>query len=185
MRHLLTHTGGTGDIFGPEFTTNRLTLREHGDYLACTARVRSATNRARNIDIRTTASFCSARSSRSDRPVVLRSRPERGLPACRHECDRFTSRVRERPCAFDRVSERDGAWVANTDTLPGGAPRRARLLDRRRFLPIRRSARIGKAHLESAARRGHRPQEQRYGYGFGAQGEGPLRMYGMAAARRG
>ena len=34
MRHLLTHTGGTGDIFGPEFEQNRLTLREHSDYVA-------------------------------------------------------------------------------------------------------------------------------------------------------
>jgi D-alanyl-D-alanine carboxypeptidase len=33
VRHLLTHTGGTGDIFGPEFEQNRLKLREHGDYL--------------------------------------------------------------------------------------------------------------------------------------------------------
>jgi CubicO group peptidase (beta-lactamase class C family) len=29
VRHLLTHTGGTGDIFGPEFGQNRLALREH------------------------------------------------------------------------------------------------------------------------------------------------------------
>ena len=33
VRHLLTHTGGTGDIFGPEFDANRLTLKEHTDYL--------------------------------------------------------------------------------------------------------------------------------------------------------
>ena len=33
VRHLLTHTGGTGDIFGPEFDRDRLTLREHGDYV--------------------------------------------------------------------------------------------------------------------------------------------------------
>jgi CubicO group peptidase (beta-lactamase class C family) len=33
VRHLLTHTGGTGDIFGPEFEKNRLALREHADYL--------------------------------------------------------------------------------------------------------------------------------------------------------
>ena len=31
--HLLTHTGGTGDIFGPLFTANRLELRTTGDYL--------------------------------------------------------------------------------------------------------------------------------------------------------
>ncbi len=33
VRHLLTHTGGTGDIFGPEFDRNRLNLREHADYV--------------------------------------------------------------------------------------------------------------------------------------------------------
>jgi D-alanyl-D-alanine carboxypeptidase len=33
VRHLLTHTGGTGDIFGPEFEQNRLKLREHHDYV--------------------------------------------------------------------------------------------------------------------------------------------------------
>jgi len=33
VRHLLTHTGGTGDIFGPQFDSNRLELREHKDYV--------------------------------------------------------------------------------------------------------------------------------------------------------
>jgi CubicO group peptidase (beta-lactamase class C family) len=33
IHHLLTHTGGTGDIFGPEFNANRLELRETDDYL--------------------------------------------------------------------------------------------------------------------------------------------------------
>ena len=31
--HLLTHTGGTGDIFGPAFTANRTELRTTADYL--------------------------------------------------------------------------------------------------------------------------------------------------------
>lgn len=31
--HLLTHTGGTGDIFGPAFTARRTELRTTGDYL--------------------------------------------------------------------------------------------------------------------------------------------------------
>jgi D-alanyl-D-alanine carboxypeptidase len=31
--HLLTHTGGTGDIFGPEFAARRSELRTVGDYL--------------------------------------------------------------------------------------------------------------------------------------------------------
>jgi D-alanyl-D-alanine carboxypeptidase len=33
IHHLLTHTGGTGDIFGPQFDANRLELRETDDYL--------------------------------------------------------------------------------------------------------------------------------------------------------
>jgi D-alanyl-D-alanine carboxypeptidase len=34
IQHLLTHTGGTGDIFGPEFDAHRLELRSHADYVA-------------------------------------------------------------------------------------------------------------------------------------------------------
>jgi D-alanyl-D-alanine carboxypeptidase len=34
VRHLLTHTGGTGDIFTPEFFEHRAELCEPGDYLA-------------------------------------------------------------------------------------------------------------------------------------------------------
>ncbi|MDT9600099.1 serine hydrolase domain-containing protein [Sphingosinicella rhizophila] len=33
VHHLLTHTGGTGDIFGPQFEARRLTLRTHQDYV--------------------------------------------------------------------------------------------------------------------------------------------------------
>jgi D-alanyl-D-alanine carboxypeptidase len=33
IQHLLTHTGGTGDIFGPEFDAHRLELRTFADYL--------------------------------------------------------------------------------------------------------------------------------------------------------
>jgi CubicO group peptidase (beta-lactamase class C family) len=33
VRHLLSHTGGTGDIFGPEFTARRTGLKTHADYL--------------------------------------------------------------------------------------------------------------------------------------------------------
>jgi D-alanyl-D-alanine carboxypeptidase len=33
IHHLLTHTGGTGDIFGPQFQSRRKSLRTIGDYL--------------------------------------------------------------------------------------------------------------------------------------------------------
>ena len=31
--YLLTHTGGTGDFFGPEFDERRLSLKTHDDYV--------------------------------------------------------------------------------------------------------------------------------------------------------
>jgi CubicO group peptidase (beta-lactamase class C family) len=34
VENLLTHTGGTGDIFGPQFTANRLSLKDPKDYVA-------------------------------------------------------------------------------------------------------------------------------------------------------
>jgi D-alanyl-D-alanine carboxypeptidase len=34
VHHLLTHTGGTGDIFGPEYSARRLELRTLDDYIA-------------------------------------------------------------------------------------------------------------------------------------------------------
>jgi D-alanyl-D-alanine carboxypeptidase len=34
VHHLLTHTGGAGDIFGPQFTANRLNLKTLKDYVA-------------------------------------------------------------------------------------------------------------------------------------------------------
>lgn len=33
IRQLLTHTGGTGDFFGPQFDANRLNLKTHKDYI--------------------------------------------------------------------------------------------------------------------------------------------------------
>ena len=33
IRHLLSHTGGTGDFFGPQFDQHRLELRTHSDYV--------------------------------------------------------------------------------------------------------------------------------------------------------
>jgi CubicO group peptidase (beta-lactamase class C family) len=34
IHHLLSHTGGTGDFFGPEYQANRTELKDHEDYLA-------------------------------------------------------------------------------------------------------------------------------------------------------
>jgi D-alanyl-D-alanine carboxypeptidase len=57
IHHLLTHTGGTGDIFGPEFAKNRLKLKELGTTWGFTARVAWTSNRAASGRTATTA-FC-------------------------------------------------------------------------------------------------------------------------------
>ena len=56
VRHLLTHTGGTGDIFGPEFEEHRLPLREHRDYLKLYGSGGSPRSRVPALSTPTTAS---------------------------------------------------------------------------------------------------------------------------------
>ena len=63
VRHLLTHSGGTGDIFGPEFDQHRPQLREHRDYLKLYGPRGSPTSRVPALRTPTTALSCSAPSS--------------------------------------------------------------------------------------------------------------------------
>jgi CubicO group peptidase (beta-lactamase class C family) len=65
VRHLLTHTGGTGDIFGPELELNRSNLEEHSDYVKLYgSRGLRHEPGARSTSTRTTDSSCSACSSK-------------------------------------------------------------------------------------------------------------------------
>jgi CubicO group peptidase (beta-lactamase class C family) len=182
VRHLLTHTGGTGDIFGPEFEQNRLKLREHGDYLKLYGR-RGLTHEP------------GARFEYSNYGFVLLSALiERvsGLSYYDYVRDNVFRRVgmtaTDSLPESDRVSKRavgymrpyPGAdWEPNTDTLPwrgtaaGGGY--ATVGDLMRFAQALESGKlISKATLAEATR----PREQQYGYGFGMLGEGPLRSYG-------
>jgi CubicO group peptidase (beta-lactamase class C family) len=74
---------------------------------------------------------------------------------------------------------RNGAWVANTDTLPwrgtaaGGGY--STVGDLFRFAQALESGRLASKKLLAEATK---PQEQQYGYGFGIQGDGALRRYG-------
>jgi CubicO group peptidase (beta-lactamase class C family) len=61
--HLLTHTGGTGDIFGPQFMANRTELRTTGITSGSTARAACSSRRGRSMCTATTASCSSAPSS--------------------------------------------------------------------------------------------------------------------------
>jgi D-alanyl-D-alanine carboxypeptidase len=183
VRHLLTHTGGTGDIFGPKFDQHRLQLREHRDYL-------------RLYGSRGLTHEPGARFEYSNYGFVLLGalieRASGGSyydyvdnhvfrPAGMTSTGSFpeSTDVPNRAVGYMRASPAGGAWVPNAETLPwrgaaagGGYSTVGDLL---RFAQALSSGRlISKATLAEATR----PHQQQYGYGFGVQGEGRLRSYG-------
>lgn len=180
VRHLLTHTGGTGDIFGPEFVQNRLTLREHGDYLKlygsrALTHEPGAEHRYSNygfvllgalIEKVSGVSYYDYVRSRIFEPAGMTSSDS--LPE--------SEKVKDRSIGY---MKREGQWVPNTDTLPwrgtaagGGYTTAGDLL---RFAQALESGRlISKAMLAEATK----PQAEDYGYGFGMEGEGALKSYG-------
>jgi CubicO group peptidase (beta-lactamase class C family) len=178
VRHLLTHTGGTGDIFGPEFDVNRLKLRTHGDYVKLYGS-RGLTHEP------------GARHEYSNYGFVLL-----GALVERVSGESYYEYVREnvfRPAGMTStdslpesvnvprraVGYMYGGSVPNTEVLPwrgtsagGGYSTVGDLL---RFAQALESGKlISKEMLAEATR----PQEQQYGYGFGVQGEERLRSFG-------
>jgi D-alanyl-D-alanine carboxypeptidase len=182
VRHLLTHTGGTGDIFGPKFDQHRLQLREHRDYLKLYGR-RGLTQEPGTRFEYSNYGF-----------VLLGALIEQvsGMPYDDYVDDhvfrpagmRSTGSLPEsvdvpnRAVGYMRTSP-GGPWEPNTDTLPwrgtsagGGYSTVGDLL---RFAQALRSGKlISMATLAEATI----PHQQQYGYGFGVQGQGRLGSYG-------
>jgi D-alanyl-D-alanine carboxypeptidase len=182
VRHLLTHTGGTGDIFGPEFEAHRLELREHRDYLKLYGS-RGLTHEpgarfeysnygfvllGALIEQVSGMSYYDYVDDHVFRPAGMRSTGS--LPEAVDVPDRAVGYLRASP---------GGAWEPNTGTLPwrgtaagGGYSTVGDLL---RFAQALSSGRlISKATLAEATR----PHQQQYGYGFDVQGQGRLASYG-------
>jgi D-alanyl-D-alanine carboxypeptidase len=182
VRHLLTHTGGTGDIFGPEFDQHRRQLREHRDYLKLYGS-RGLTQEPGSrfeysnygylllgalIEHVSGMSYYDYVDQHVFRPAGMRSTGS--LPEAVDVPDRAVGYLRLSPTS---------AWEPNTYTLPwrgtaagGGYSTVGDLL---RFAQALGSGRlISKATLAEATR----PHQQQYGYGFDVQGQGLLRSYG-------
>jgi CubicO group peptidase (beta-lactamase class C family) len=119
IRHLLTHTGGTGDIFGPDFEKNRLTLREHGDYLKLYGSrallfAPGAEWRYSNYGFVLLGAIVEKMSGMTYYDYVRKKIFEpSGMTATDslHESEAVPNRA-------NGYMKRNGAWVSNADTLP-------------------------------------------------------------------
>ena len=92
IRHLLTHTGGTGDFFGPLFTKNRLTLKTHGDYVALFGIARAGARARRRIQVFQLRHGAARRHHRArQRHVVFRLRAHERVRAGRDAIHRLAA----------------------------------------------------------------------------------------------
>jgi D-alanyl-D-alanine carboxypeptidase len=180
IRHLLTHSGGTGDIFGPEFTRNRLTLREHSDYLRLygargVMHEPGAEHRYSNYGYVLLGAIIEEVSGMPYYDYV-RSRifQPAGMDATGSLPE--TEPVPQRARGYMR---HEGVWESNSETLPwrgtaaGGGYSTVR--DLLRFASALESGLLISDEMLTEATR---PQMRQYGHGFAVEGEGPMRSYG-------
>jgi CubicO group peptidase (beta-lactamase class C family) len=185
IRQLLSHRGGTGDIFGPDFAKNRLTLKEHSDYLKLygergLGHEPGAEFRYSNYGFVLLGAIIERVSGMSYYDYVQRNVFEpAGMKNTASLAE--TDAVPNRSVGY---MKRDGAWTANTDTLPwrgtaaGGGY--STVGDLFKFAQALQSGKlVSKATLAEATKAQSSMGEGfAYGYGFGVIGEGPTRHFG-------
>jgi CubicO group peptidase (beta-lactamase class C family) len=182
VRQLLTHTGGTGDIFGRDFDANRESLKQHADYLELygsrgTQFEPGTRDAYSNYGMVLLGALIEKVSGMSYYDYV-RERIFRRAGMASTDSLPENARVPNRSVGY---MWQDGRWVSNADTLPyrgtaagggystvGDLLRFANALEAGILLP--------KALLAEATKQQN--HEGWYGYGFMLGGEGVLRSFG-------
>jgi CubicO group peptidase (beta-lactamase class C family) len=188
IRHLLGHTGGTGDFFGPEFLKNRLTLKTHADYVAlfgarAPLHEPGAEFRYSNYGMLLLGAIIERVSGQSYFDYV-RTRVFEPAGMASTGSLPETDTVPNRSTGYMRSKD---AWVPNTDTLPwsgtaaGGGY--STVGDFFRFAEALQTGRlISKGSLAQMIAPGVNPQ---YGFGMALSGEGATRSFGHAGGAPG
>jgi CubicO group peptidase (beta-lactamase class C family) len=189
VRQLLTHSGGTGDIFGPAFDRQRLALREPADYIALygTRGVQhepGARFEYSNYGYLLLGALIEAVTGRRY-DDVLQDRVFRPAGMADTGARPETEAVPRRAAGYTR---RVDAWISNADTLPWrGTPAGggySTVDDLLRFAQALQAGRLLSPALLDQATRAQAPDED-YGYGFGVRGEGPARFHGHSGGADG
>lgn len=168
IRQLLTHAGGTGDIFGPAFDQHRRSLKTHDDYVRLYG-ARGPTHppgqahEYSNYGYVLLGAIIERASGLAYEDYVAR---HVFAPAGMHDTGALPEDV-DVPGRARAYTRKDGAWVDAADTLPyrgtaagGGYSTAADLLKFARAL--RAGILLSPASLAEATRR----QTPWYGYGF-------------------
>ncbi len=171
VRQLLTHSGGTGDIFGPQFDARRLSLKTHDDYVRlygtrAPEHAPGAEQRYSNYGFVLLGAIIERVSGQTYYDYVD---AHVFAPAGMHDSGSLPEDVAvpRRAKAYQR---RDGAWVDAADTLPyrgtaaGGGYSTADDL-----LKFARALQSGRLLSPALLAEATRAQVHGYGYGFNAR----------------
>ena len=180
VRQLLTHSGGTGDFFGPEFDARRLSLKTHDDYVRLfgargPTHPPGAEQRYSNYGFLLLGAIIEHASGQSYYDYV---EAHVFAPAGMRDTGSLPEEVSV-PGRATAYTRKDGAWVDAADTLPyrgtaagGGYSTAGDLL---KFARALLDGRLLSPALLAEATRNQTPW---YGYGFMSREQDGVRMFG-------